>query len=75
MGLDGKDFSDTTQMEFAIHDIRRYQRAYIKANNVEGILVKWKKGWFAIKQKMSGYTFHRPTEFRNMTDTLEGRNG
>jgi hypothetical protein len=73
MGLDIRDFADTVKMELAIGDIRRYQKAYIEANNVKGVSVKWKLGWFAIKGKIGGYSFYRPTEFRNMTDNLEKR--
>ena len=72
MRLDSRDFSDTVQMESAIRDIRRYQAAYVKANGVSGILVKWMKGWFAVKSNL-GYSFYRPTTFRNMTDVLEKR--
>ncbi len=69
--MEVKDFSDTTQMELAILEIRRYQTAYIKANG-DGIMVKWKKGWYALCNPI-GISFHRPTAFRNMTDVLEKR--
>ena len=72
MTLNIKGFSDTVQMEFAIADIRRYQQAYMKANNVKGIMVKYKKGWYAIGKGAFGH-FVRPTEFRKMTDALESR--
>jgi len=71
--LNSRDFTDTVTMELAIQDIRRYQKAYCAVNKVDGILVKWAKGWFAIKTKMCGWSFHRPTSFRNMTDALEQR--
>jgi len=73
--MNSKEFTDTMQMELAIHDIRRYQQAYKKANNVNGIMVKWKKGWFAVYQPRTGISYHRPLEFRNMTDVLEKRCG
>lgn len=62
MKLNARDFSDTVQLEFAIVDIRRYQSAYIKANNADGIMVKYKKGWFAIG-KGAYAMFVRPTDF------------
>jgi hypothetical protein len=64
-------FSDTSKLEMVINDIRRYQNAYINANNKpKGILVRWKSGWFCIgKGELVRYV--RPTEFRNMTDRLE----
>ncbi len=68
-----RDFADSVKMEFAIKDIRRYQHAYMKVNHVGGVMVKWKNGWFAIKHKLIGYSFHRLTEFCNMTDVLEKR--
>lgn len=73
MALNSRDFSDIVLMQFAILDIQRYQRAYIKVNNVKGVMVKWKKGWFAVYGKWTGWSFYRPTEFRNMTDRLEAR--
>ena len=73
MELNSRDFSDTVQMELAILDIRRYQRAYMTVNNVKGIMVKYKRGWFMIKHGLIGCTFHRPTKFRNMIDVLEKR--
>ena len=68
-----REFTDIVLLEFAIRDIRRYQDAYKKANKVKGILVKWKKGWFAIYHPRGGIIYKRPTSFRNMTDALEQR--
>ena len=65
-------FADTMQMELAIKDIRRYQAAYL-ASNSKPVLVRWIKGWYAVGSKGDGVRFYRPTEFRNMTDTLEKR--
>ncbi len=73
--MHSREFTDTVLLEFVIRDIRRYQAAYKKANNVKEILVKWKKGWFAVYHPRGGITFHRPTSFRNMTDVLEQRGG
>ena len=73
LNLNSRDFTDTVQMDFAITDIRRYQQAYMGVNNVEGIMVKWKKGWYGIKHPMMGWSFYRPTSFRNMIDALEQR--
>jgi len=68
-----KEFADIVKMELAIRDIRRYQNAYIKANNnPDGIMVKYKVGWFAIGTG-AFMRFVRPTEFRNMADRLEQR--
>ena len=68
-----RDFSTTEQMEQAICDIRRYQAAYMKANNVDSIImVKWKKGVYGICDKM-GVTFYHSPEFHNMTNVLEKR--
>ena len=65
-----RDFANVVQLEFAVHDIRRYQAAYLAANGTP-ITVRWKKGWFAIGDKDP--KFVRPTAFRNMTDVLEKR--
>ena len=66
------DLVTTVQMEMAIAEIRRYQQAYIKVNNVSGILVRWVKGWYAVG-KGDRTRFFRPTKFRNMIETLEAR--
>lgn len=73
--MHSREFTDTVLLESVIRDIRRYQNAYIKVNNVDGVMVKWKKGWFAIynPNRAYGVSFHRPTSFRNMTDALEQR--
>ena len=68
--INSKDFANTVQMEQAILEIRRYQVAYIQANNVKGIMVKWKKGWYAVYSH-SGVSFYRSGQFRDMTDVLE----
>jgi len=73
VNLNPSAFADKAQMAFAISDISRYQAAYMAVNNVKGIIVKWRKGWFAIKNPTYGWSFHRPTSFRNMTDALEQR--
>jgi hypothetical protein len=70
--LNIRDFADIEQMELAIKEIRRYQAAYIKANKTKGIMVKWKKGWFAV-QSQSGISFYRGADFFNMTGVLERR--
>jgi len=67
-----REFTDTVLLEFVIQDIRRYQNAYMKVNSVNGIMVKWKKGWFAIYSRW-GISFHRSTAFRNMITALEQR--
>lgn len=66
------EFADTVQMELAIKDIRRYQRAYLACNGVNNVVVRWTKGWYAIGRFESA-RFVRPTMFRNMADTLEAR--
>ena len=66
-----KQFANTVQMKMAIRDIRRYQSAYLRANN-KPILVRWAKGWYAIGTGAFA-RFVRPTTFRNLADNLEGR--
>ena len=65
-----KDFLLAGQMELAIADMHRYQKAY-KEYNGKGIVVKYKKGWYAVGEGSN--RFVRPKKLREMTAVLEHR--
>lgn len=66
-----RGFRTSVELELAVADIRNFQYAYMQLHKVEGIMVKYGHGGFAVNdEEHGGWLIYSGLELRNETDRM-----